>query len=74
MYAAEQHLLEFDREMGTLAQRLRAYSPRPLLLFSLLDSRRALVIGHNSLFNNVLTRLGLTNACRKKPTFGVALW
>lgn len=66
---AEQHLIEFDRELDTLAQRLRAYSPRPLLLFSLLDSRRALVMGHNSLFNNVLTRLGLTNAWQEETNF-----
>lgn len=66
---AEQHLLEFDRELDAIAQRLRAYSPRPLLLFSLLDSRRALVMGNNSLFNNVLTRLGLTNAWQEETNF-----
>lgn len=40
-----------------------------MLLFSLLDSRRALVMGHNSLFNNVLIRLGLTNAWQEETNF-----
>lgn len=66
---AEQHLMHFDRELTAIAQRLRARAPRPLLLFSLLDSRRALVMGNNSLFNDVLTQLGLTNAWQEETNF-----
>lgn len=66
---AEQHLIAFERELAAIAQQLRSYSPRPLLLFSLLDSRRALVMGQNSLFNDVLQRLGLTNAWQEETNF-----
>lgn len=59
---AQQHLRQFRTEIAGYQQRLQAYRQRPLLLFSLLDNRHALVIGKNSLFQSVLDQLGIENA------------
>ncbi len=52
----------FDAEMQQARARLAAYDGRPLLLATVIDGRRLLVFGKNSLFQNVLDQLGIKNA------------
>ena len=51
-----------DALFGRLRARLAAWSRRPLLVMNLLDGRHARVFGPGSLFDDVLARLGLSNA------------
>lgn len=66
---AEQHLIQFDRFIQDARQRLQSYSRQPLLLFSLLDTRHALVIGQKSLFQEVMDQLGIQNAWEGETNF-----
>ncbi|WP_235801326.1 Fe(3+)-hydroxamate ABC transporter substrate-binding protein FhuD [Yersinia pekkanenii] len=59
---AEQHIADFTHFMQMARQRLSGGSHGPLLMFSLLDSRHALVIGKGSLFQDVLNELNIENA------------
>lgn len=52
----------FDAEMQQARARLSAYDGRPLLLATVIDGRRLLVFGRNSLFQNVLDQFGIENA------------
>lgn len=52
----------FDAEMQQARARLAAYDGHPLLLATVIDGRRLLVFGKNSLFQNVLDQLGIKNA------------
>ncbi|WP_107677026.1 ABC transporter substrate-binding protein [Agrobacterium sp. LAD9] len=52
----------FDAEMQQARTRLSAYDGRPLLLATVIDGRRLLVFGKNSLFQNVLDQFGIRNA------------
>ena len=52
----------FDRTMAAIRERLRSKSHRPILIPNFVDERHADVYGFGSLFDAVLTRLGLTNA------------
>ncbi|MDN0088997.1 Fe(3+)-hydroxamate ABC transporter substrate-binding protein FhuD [Yersinia nurmii] len=60
--AAERHLAEFDAFILAARGRLQGDNLGSLLMFSLLDSRHALVIGQNSLFQGVLDELNIVNA------------
>ncbi|HDL6852967.1 TPA: Fe(3+)-hydroxamate ABC transporter substrate-binding protein FhuD [Yersinia enterocolitica] len=60
--AAEQHLNDFNQFMQAARQRFSASRNTSLLMFSLLDSRHALVIGQGSLFQDVLNELNIKNA------------
>ncbi|CAM3318208.1 Fe(3+)-hydroxamate ABC transporter substrate-binding protein FhuD [Yersinia entomophaga] len=60
--AAERHLAELDAFILAARGRLQGYNSGSLLMFSLLDSRHALVIGQNSLFQGVLDELNIKNA------------
>lgn len=66
---AEAHLQRLDDELAAARRRLSLLAPRPLLLMSLMDSRHALVFGQNSLFQEVMSRLGLSNAWRGESNF-----
>ncbi|MFZ1874367.1 MAG: Fe(3+)-hydroxamate ABC transporter substrate-binding protein FhuD [Chania sp.] len=66
---AEAHLQQFDAFLQDARGRLRAYTQQPLLLFSLLDTRHALVIGQQSLFQEVMDRLGIENAWQDETNF-----
>ncbi|MEY4474374.1 MAG: hypothetical protein RL248_141 [Pseudomonadota bacterium] len=59
---ANQHLADFDDFMASAQLRLHDYHQTPLLMFTLLDTRHALIIGQNSLFQDVLNILGIENA------------
>lgn len=58
----EAWLDESERTFVEAKAKLRSYDGRPLLIVSIVDARRALVFGANSLFQPVLERLGLRNA------------
>lgn len=69
MALAQRHLTEFDAFMAAARMRLMPYRAAPLLLFSLLDARHALVMGQGSLFQDVLNRVGLSNAWQGETNF-----
>jgi iron complex transport system substrate-binding protein len=52
----------FERELDDARQRLQRYDGRPLFVATVLDDRRMLVFGRNSLFQSVLDRFGIENA------------
>ncbi|WP_304165059.1 Fe(3+)-hydroxamate ABC transporter substrate-binding protein FhuD [Lonsdalea britannica] len=60
--AAEQHLASFSRFLQQARVNLRAYTHRPLLLFTVMDARHVLILGRNSLFQSVMDELGIENA------------
>ncbi|QTF09131.1 Fe(3+)-hydroxamate ABC transporter substrate-binding protein FhuD [Brenneria izadpanahii] len=66
---AERHLTQFSDFLQRARQQLQAYTEQPLLLFSLIDARHVLVIGQNSLFQEVMTELGIRNAWQKETSF-----
>ncbi|MFE8047180.1 Fe(3+)-hydroxamate ABC transporter substrate-binding protein FhuD [Brenneria goodwinii] len=66
---AERHLTQFNDFLQRARQQLQAYTEQPLLLFSLIDARHVLVIGQNSLFQEVMTELGIRNAWQKETSF-----
>ncbi|WON77898.1 Fe(3+)-hydroxamate ABC transporter substrate-binding protein FhuD [Serratia sp. UGAL515B_01] len=66
---AIQHLQLFDTFLVDARSRLQSYRQQPLLLFSLLDTRHALVIGQNSLFQAVMERLDIENAWQEETNF-----
>jgi ABC-type Fe3+-hydroxamate transport system substrate-binding protein len=51
-----------DDTLAMAAERLRAYDGRPLYVATIIDGRRLLVFGRNSLFQAVLDRFGIENA------------
>lgn len=59
---AEQHIADFTHFMQVARQRLYQTRQAPLLMFTLLDTRHALVIGKGSLFQDVLDQLNIENA------------
>ncbi|TWA70072.1 iron complex transport system substrate-binding protein [Azospirillum brasilense] len=60
--AAERAVARLDRTLAAARDRLSGWEPRPLYILSVLDGRRVLIHGHNSLYQGVLDRLGITNA------------
>nr|WP_113865974.1 Fe(3+)-hydroxamate ABC transporter substrate-binding protein FhuD [Brenneria salicis]NMN90805.1 iron complex transport system substrate-binding protein [Brenneria salicis ATCC 15712 = DSM 30166]RBP63527.1 iron complex transport system substrate-binding protein [Brenneria salicis ATCC 15712 = DSM 30166]RLM30953.1 iron-hydroxamate transporter substrate-binding subunit [Brenneria salicis ATCC 15712 = DSM 30166] len=67
--AAEQHLARLAQFMRQSAIRLQPYTQRPLLLLSLLDERHVLVMGKNSLFQEVMDDIGIENAWQGETNF-----
>ncbi|EHD20501.1 MULTISPECIES: Fe(3+)-hydroxamate ABC transporter substrate-binding protein FhuD [Brenneria] len=67
--AANRHLRQFSEFMQQAKTRLQPYTRRPLLLFTLLDLRHAVVIGKNSLFQEVMDEAGIENAWRGETSF-----
>ncbi len=51
-----------DVELADGKQRLAGYDGRPLYVATVIDGRRLLIFGRNSLFQNVLDHLGIENA------------
>ncbi|SEG79129.1 ABC transporter substrate-binding protein [Bosea lathyri] len=51
-----------DDTLSMAAERLHAYDGRPLYVATIIDGRRLLVFGRNSLFQTVLDRFGIENA------------
>ncbi|WP_439622580.1 ABC transporter substrate-binding protein [Shinella sp.] len=52
----------FDRELDEARKRLRQYDGRPVFVATVIDGRRLLLFGRNSLFQSVLDRFGIVNA------------
>lgn len=60
--AAEPPVARLDRALAAARDRLSGWEPRPLYVLSVLDGRRVLIHGRNSLYQDVLDRLGIANA------------
>lgn len=58
----EVFIASFNRDLDVARQRLHDYDGRPLFVATVLDGRRMLVFGKNSLFQSVLDRFGIENA------------
>lgn len=59
---AQQHLQQLTVFLQQTRQQLAPFSSQSLLLMSLLDTRHAMVVGKNSLFDDVMIQLGISNA------------
>ncbi|WP_240643462.1 ABC transporter substrate-binding protein [Paracoccus siganidrum] len=51
-----------EAELDVLTERLRPFADRPVCAVNLGDARHLRAFGHDSMFGNLLTRLGLQNA------------
>lgn len=60
--AFEAFVATFDQEIAAARTRLQDYDARPLFIATVLDGRRMLVFGKNSLFQSVMADLGIENA------------
>ncbi|TCL07487.1 MULTISPECIES: Fe(3+)-hydroxamate ABC transporter substrate-binding protein FhuD [Sodalis] len=67
--AARAHLAYFDRQLADARARLDSYRRQPLLVFSLIDDRHAVILGETSLFGNVMGQLAIENAWRGENSF-----
>jgi iron complex transport system substrate-binding protein len=67
--AAQHHLAWFDRQLADAREPLAAYRHQPLLVFSLIDERHAVILGETSLFGNVMQQLGIKNAWQGETGF-----
>ncbi len=66
---AAQHVQAYHDLLNQTRQNLQPVAQQPILLFSLLDTRHALVFGKGSLFQEVMKDLGLTNAWEGEDSF-----
>ncbi len=66
---AQAHLGQFDEFMASMKARFAPWHGQPLLMMSLMDARHALIIGKNSLFQQVMDELGLENAWQGEVNF-----
>ncbi|WP_425273861.1 Fe(3+)-hydroxamate ABC transporter substrate-binding protein FhuD [Yersinia aldovae] len=66
---ANQHIAYFDDFIASARLRLSDDCQSPLLMFTLLDTRHALIIGQGSLFQDVLNSLGIENAWQGETNF-----
>lgn len=67
--AAQDHLAAFDNFIAGMKPRFAARGESPVLLMTLLDSRHALLVGENSLFQEVMDLLGVKNAWHGETNF-----
>ncbi|WP_459176448.1 Fe(3+)-hydroxamate ABC transporter substrate-binding protein FhuD [Ewingella americana] len=63
------HVQAYHDLLNQTRQNLQPVAQQPILLFSLLDTRHALVFGKGSLFQEVMKDLGLTNAWQGEDSF-----
>jgi len=66
---AARHLQTYHDLLETTRQHVKPYAQQPILLFSFLDTRHVLVFGKGSLFQEVMTDLGLSNAWQGEDSF-----
>ena len=66
---AKRHLNEFDAFIDSMKPRFVRRNSRPILLMAFLDSRHVLVVGKQSLFQQVMWLLGLENAWQGETNF-----
>jgi len=62
---ARTHLTRVDQRFAAARARLSGFRRQPLLVFTLVDDRHAVILGTNSLFGNVMDQLGIENAWRE---------
>ncbi len=67
--AAKDHLAHFDRFIAEMKPRFAQRDDRPVLLMTLLDPHHALIVGQNSLFQEVMDLLGVKNAWHGETNF-----
>lgn len=68
------HLAWFDRQLEQARRQLLGFHRQPLLVFTLVDDRHVMILGKNSLFGNVMTRLDIENAWRGEDSgWGTAM-
>lgn len=66
---AERHMAIFNQTVERYAPRFRTRGNRPVLMMCTMDERHVLVIGANSLFQQVLDRWGVKNAWQGETNF-----
>ena len=66
---AAKHIRAYYDLLEVTRQQVKPFAPQPILLFSFLDTRHVLVFGRGSLFQEVMTDLGLSNAWHGEESF-----
>lgn len=67
--AAHAHLDKFDAYLAQMKPRFAGRGNRPSLMMTLMDERHVLVIGENSLFQQVMDVMGIPNAWHGETNF-----
>jgi len=66
---AERYIAETEAELAALRDRLKPYAARPVIPVNLGDARHFRVFGDDSMFGEVLKRLGLVNAWAEHTSY-----
>ncbi|WP_130100139.1 Fe(3+)-hydroxamate ABC transporter substrate-binding protein FhuD [Siccibacter turicensis] len=66
---AQRHLAHFDETLERYAPRFKARGDRPVLMMCTMDERHVLVLGDNSLFQQVFDHWGVKNAWHGETNF-----
>jgi len=66
---AERYIAETEAELSALRDRLKPYATRPVIPVNLGDARHFRVFGDDSMFGEVLKRLGLVNAWAERTSY-----
>ncbi|UZF90762.1 ABC transporter substrate-binding protein [Bosea sp. NBC_00550] len=66
---AERYIAETEAELAALRERLKPHAARPVIPVNLGDTRHFRVFGADSMFGEVLTRLGLANAWTDQTSY-----
>jgi iron complex transport system substrate-binding protein len=67
--ASERYLAETQAELAALRERLKPHAGRPVIPINLGDARHFRVFGADSMFGEVLKRLGLANAWTDQTSY-----
>lgn len=67
--AAERYIAETEAEFAVLRERLKPHATRPVIPINLGDARHFRVFGADSMFGEVLNRLGLANAWTEATSY-----
>lgn len=66
---AERYIAETEAELAVLRDRVKPYATRPVIPVNLGDARHFRVFGDDSMFGEVLKRLGLANAWTEHTSY-----
>lgn len=66
---AERYIAETEAELAAIRDRLKPYATRPVIPVNLGDARHFRVFGDDSMFGEVLKRLGLVNAWAEHTSY-----
>lgn len=67
--AARDHLSQFDAYIAQMKPRFAHRGNRPVMMMTLMDERHVLVMGENSLFQQVMDSIGIPNAWHGETNF-----